>query len=109
MQSSQQACSVLLGAKSACFNWCESPRTAVQAIQGAAPVIAAFQRDRSLLTMLSLYLPSLPLHQQLIKVQLNKGAASTSCRCPAKCQIAACQPVSDTLLVPDPWHILDLK
>ena len=27
------------------------------------------------MTMLSLYLPQLPLHSQLIKVQLNAGAA----------------------------------
>ena len=83
---------MLMDAKSACLDWCESRRTAVQAIQGAAPVIAAFQRDRTLLTMLSLYLPSLPLHQQLIKVQLNKGAASNSCHLPANGQTAACQP-----------------
>ena len=78
-QLPQQACSILSGTESACFDWCESRRTAVQAIQGAAPAIAAFQRDRTLLTMLSLYLPSLPLHQQLTKVQLNRGAASNSC------------------------------
>ena len=37
--------------------------------------------------MLSLYLPSLPLHQQLIKVQLNKGAASTL---PFPCKMSDC-------------------
>ena len=89
------------------FYQSESCRTIVQAIQGAAPVIAAFQRDRTLLTMLSLYLPSLPLHQQLIKVQLNKGAASTSCRSPPRCRIAARKPVLETLLVPDTWHAIE--
>lgn len=47
----------------------------MQGIQDAAPLIAAFQRDRTLMTMLSLYLPQLPLHSQLTKVQLNAGAA----------------------------------
>ena len=98
----------MLGTKSACFDWCESHRTPVQAIQGAAPVIAAFQRDRTLLTMLSLYLPSLPLHQQLIKVQLNKGAASPSCQSNTGRQIAASHSVSETLLVLDTWHMLTL-
>ena len=47
----------------------------MQSTQEAAPFIAAFQRDRTLMTMLSLYLPQLPLHSQLTKVQLNAGAA----------------------------------
>ena len=47
-----------------------------QGIQDAAPSIEAFQRDRTLMTMLSLYLPELPLHSQLTKVQLNAGAAA---------------------------------
>ena len=47
----------------------------MQGIQDAAPSIAAFQSDRTLMTMLSLYLPQLPLHSQLTKVQLNAGAA----------------------------------
>ena len=51
----------------------------MQAIQEAAPLIAAFQRDRTLITMLSLYLPTLPLHSQLVKVQLNAGTAMPSC------------------------------
>ena len=95
-----------LGDKSAYFDCCESHWTVVQAIQGAAPVIAAFQRDRTLLTMLSLFLPALPLHQQLTKVQFNTGAASTSRHSHAKHQIAVCQPVLETRLVPDTWHIL---
>ena len=48
----------------------------MQGIQDAAPSIAAFQSDRTLMTMLSLYLPQLPLHSQLTKVQLNAGAAA---------------------------------
>ena len=35
------------------------------------------------MTMLSLYLPQLPLHSQLIKVQLNAGAAVPLDKCHA--------------------------
>ena len=45
----------------------------MQDIQKAAPAINAFLRDRTLLTMLRLFLPSLPLHSQLIKLQCNIG------------------------------------
>ncbi|CAL8465421.1 g4957 [Coccomyxa elongata] len=44
-----------------------------QAIQRAAPAIRAFQEDRTLLTMLSLFLPEMRLHSQLTKLQYNAG------------------------------------
>lgn len=45
----------------------------VQAVQRAAPAIAAFQKDRTMLTMLSIFLPKLRLHSQLVKLQFNDG------------------------------------
>ncbi|BDA50077.1 probable Egl nine homolog 3 [Coccomyxa sp. Obi] len=44
-----------------------------QAIQRAAPAILAFQEDRTLLTMLSVFLPEIRLQSQLIKLQYNAG------------------------------------
>lgn len=38
-----------------------------------APLMAGFQRDRTMLVMLSLFLPSLSLTSQLIKLQCNAG------------------------------------
>ncbi|EIE23118.1 hypothetical protein COCSUDRAFT_29112 [Coccomyxa subellipsoidea C-169] len=46
-----------------------------KAVQEAAPTIAALQRDRTMLTMLSLFLPHLRLHSQLIKLQYNAGSS----------------------------------
>ena len=53
----------------------------MQDIQEAAPAISAFLQDRTLLTMLRLFLPSLPLHSQLIKLQCNTGVPLPPAAC----------------------------